>query len=159
MYKLILEQMYHGLCNLYEIKSTPTIEAFQHYVKTIQLETNSSLGLFQGHYISANGKQVDSKFYVAHSSNSDSILGKYTAFDLDIFKVSVKELTKDLNTASAPFCSSVDLESTVHMSYSEMAKKLTPLSQVTQAVNEIYENGTQITKNDLILNSTPENRL
>ena len=73
--------------------------------------------------ISTNGKQVDSKFYVTHSSNSRPILGKYTAFDLGILKISVKELRKDINTASAPFCSSVDLESTVHMSYSEMAKK------------------------------------
>ena len=87
--------------------------------------------------ISANGKQVASKFYVTHSSNSVPILGKYTAFDLSILKISVTELTEAINIASsAPFCSSIDSESTVHMSYSEMAKKLTPLSQATQVVNQ-----------------------
>ena len=74
--------------------------------------------------ISADGKQVASKFYVTHSSNSVPILGKYTAFDLGILKISVKELTEAINMASAPFCSSIDSESTIHMSYSEMAKKL-----------------------------------
>ena len=48
--------------------------------------------------ISANGKQVDSKFYVRHSSNSVLILGKCTAFDVDILKIGVKELTKNINT-------------------------------------------------------------
>ena len=100
--------------------------------------------------ISANGKQVDSKFYVTHSSNSVLMLGKYTGFDLGILKTSVKELTKDINTASAPFCSSVDLQSTVHMSYSEIAKKLTPLSQATQVVNEIYEKGTESATQEII---------
>ena len=44
--------------------------------------------------ISANGKRVDSKFYVTHSSNSVLILGKYTAFILGILKTSVKSLQK-----------------------------------------------------------------
>ena len=66
--------------------------------------------------ISANGKQVASKFYVTHSSNSVPILGKYTAFDLGILKISVKELTEAIDMASsAPFCSSINSESTVHM--------------------------------------------
>ena len=97
--------------------------------------------------ISADGKQVASKFYVTHSSNSVSILGKYTAFDLGILKISVKELTEAINMASAPFCSSID---SVHMSYSEMAKKLTPLSQATQVVNEIYEKDSQSATQEII---------
>ena len=90
-------------------------------------------------------------FYVTHSSKSVPILGKYTAFDLGILKISVKELTEAMDMASsAPFCSSIDSESTVHMSYSEMAKKLTPLSQATQVVNEIYEKGSQSATQEII---------
>ena len=47
--------------------------------------------------ISANGKQVSSKFYVTHSSNSVPILGKYTAFHLGILKISVEELTEAMD--------------------------------------------------------------
>ena len=85
-----------------------------------------------------------------HIQASVPISGKYTAFELDFLKISVKELTKDINTASAPFYSSVDSESTVHMSYSEMETKLTPLSQATQVVNEIYEKGTQGATQEII---------
>ena len=114
---------------MHEIKSTPALKHSNAKLKQYDLKLIPVRGYFKA-TISANQKQVDSKLYVTRSSNSVPILGKYTTFDLDILKISAKELTKDINTASAPFYSSVDLESTVHKSHSEVVKSLTPLSQV-----------------------------
>ena len=42
--------------------------------------------------VRANGRQVNTTFYVTAETSAALIIGKYTAFDLDILKISVNEL-------------------------------------------------------------------
>ena len=79
------------------------------------------------------------------------ILGKYTAFDLNILQITIQELTHELNKAQTQGVTKSTAKShdTVHLSYSEMAKHLTLLAQAAQRVIEIHnklENGNRATQ-------------
>ena len=79
------------------------------------------------------------------------ILGKYTAFDLNILHITIQELTQELNKSQTRGVtrSTAKGHNTVHLSYSEMAKHLTPLSQAAHRVSEIHdklENGNRATQ-------------
>ena len=79
------------------------------------------------------------------------ILGKYTAFDLNILQITIKELTQELTKAQTQggAKSTARGHNTVHLSYSEKAKFLTPLSQAAQRVSEIcdkLDNGNRTTQ-------------
>ena len=69
------------------------------------------------------------------------IIGKYTAFDLNILQITIKELTKELTKAETQggAKSNARGHNTVHPSYSEKVKHLTPLFQAAQRVSEICD--------------------
>ena len=79
------------------------------------------------------------------------ILGKYTALDLNILHIAIKELTQELNKSPTRGVtkSTAKDHNTVHLSYSDIAKHLTPLSQASHRVSEIHyklENGNRATQ-------------
>ncbi|CAB4003123.1 Transposon Ty3-I Gag-Pol poly [Paramuricea clavata] len=69
-------------------------------------------------------------------------MGKYTAFDLDILKISVNELLQvqqPERELSNPLPEKVTKQQGTHMAYSNMAKQLTPLSKVTDFVTQLHQ--------------------
>ena len=115
--------------------------------------------------VRANGRQVNTTFYVTAETSAAPIIGKYTAFDLDILKISVNELlqkparkqtstpsqgqspqeTQIPNTChptSAPTRDQSKPRTTIpakHHSYSTMSQQLIPLSKATNYVKHLHQ--------------------
>jgi hypothetical protein len=92
--------------------------------------------------VRANGQEVNATFYVTEKPTSTPIMGKYTAFDLDILKISVNELLQvqqPERELSNPLPEKVTTHQGTHMAYSDMAKQLTPLSKVTDFVTQLHQ--------------------
>ena len=70
-----------------KLNQTPSLKHSSAKLKLYNSKPIPVRGYFKA-AISANGKQVDSKFYVTHLSSSVRMLGKYTAFDLGILFLS-----------------------------------------------------------------------
>ena len=85
--------------------------------------------------ITANGKiEKEAKIFVTHGSSGKNLLGRYTAFDLEILKISVKQL---LNKEGIKENKAIAGKQEVnHMSYEEMRKHLTPISLCEEILAE-----------------------
>eukprot|EP00112_Aurelia_sp_Birch-Aquarium-sp1_P018311 Seg4352.4 transcript_id=Seg4352.4/GoldUCD/mRNA.D3Y31 product="hypothetical protein" protein_id=Seg4352.4/GoldUCD/D3Y31 len=97
--------------------------------------------------LTANGKQAIATVYVIPGSRQKPLIGKYTAFDLSLLSITVKELTADVQdmhhvpqerkqgNKSAKATTHV----TQHMSYSAMAEHLTSKKSSEQQLDNIYK--------------------
>ena len=121
-------------------------------------------GYFQA-TVQANGRQVNTTFYVTAETSAAPIIGKYTAFDLDILKISVNELLQQparkqtptpsqgqspqdtqipdtRHPTSAPTRDQSKPRTTIpawHHCYSTMSQQLTPLSKATNYVKHLHQ--------------------
>ena len=89
--------------------------------------------------VRANGQEVKTTFYVTQQSASTPIIGKYTAFDLDILKINVNELLPQPEVYNNRTPKQTSSPKGTHLEYSEMAKQLTPLSNATNLVTQLHE--------------------
>ena len=115
--------------------------------------------------VRANGRQVNTTFYVTAETSVAPIIGKYTAFDLDILKINVNELLQQparkqtstpsqgqspqetqipdtCHPTSAPTRGQLKPRTTIpasHHSYSAMSQQLTPLSKATNYVKHLHQ--------------------
>ena len=111
------------------------------------------------------GMQVNITFYVTAETSAAPIIGKYTAFDLDILKISVNELLQQparkqrstpsqekspqetqipdtRHPTSAPSRDQSKPRTTIpakHHSYSTMSQQLTPLFKATNYVKHLHQ--------------------
>ena len=86
--------------------------------------------------VSANGKvEKETKISVTFGPSGKNLLGRYTAFDLDVLKVNVYQVvtkpSNPLRETTVPANEDVK-----HLSYFEMRKYLTPLSKCDQILEE-----------------------
>eukprot|EP00795_Rhopilema_esculentum_P016075 gene16075-7424_t len=136
---IIDESLYHQLHPKPELRRTRQAQA-------VQLSTHSGKGSFQTQ-LTANGKQAIATVYVVPGSGPKPLIGKYTAFDLSLLSITVKELTADMQdmhhvlqerkqgNKSAKATTHV----TQHMSYSAMAEHLTSKKSSKQRLDNIYK--------------------
>ena len=86
--------------------------------------------------ITRKGGQVETEVYVTQSSNTKSIMSKFTAFDLGILHITVDELTsvcavkKDNKRKRTP--------EVQHMSYAEVAKRMTTEENIINQLSELH---------------------
>ena len=83
--------------------------------------------------ISTNGKQIETILYATKNHNTQSLVSKYTAFDLSILHINFSNQQVPINVHNIDVSEADDqdphtlhLQNVEHMEYSQMAKHLTP---------------------------------
>ncbi|XP_065067008.1 uncharacterized protein K02A2.6-like [Rhopilema esculentum] len=137
---IIDESLYH------QLHPKPKLRRTQVKLKPYNSPPIPVKGSFQTQ-LTANGKQAIATVYVVPGSGQKPLIGKYTAFDLSLLSITVKELTADMQdmhhvlqerkqgNKSAKATTHV----TQHMSYSAMAEHLTSKKSSEQRLDNIYK--------------------
>ena len=85
--------------------------------------------------LGANGKtEKETKIFVTHGPSGKNLLGRYTAFDLEILKIDVHQLLKENKMTGDR--KTTDKQEVTHMSYDEMRKYLTPMTACEKILAE-----------------------
>ncbi|XP_057305380.1 uncharacterized protein LOC130642309 [Hydractinia symbiolongicarpus] len=77
-------------------------------------------GAFEAQITANNNNNVQATFYVAEGAAAQSLMGKYTAFDLDVLAINVNHLDNQQTVKQVH-------TQVQHLDYREMAKHLTPI--------------------------------
>eukprot|EP00795_Rhopilema_esculentum_P008818 gene8818-15293_t len=137
---IIDESLYH------QLHPKPKLRRTQVKLKPYNSPPIPVKGSFQTQ-LTANGKQAIATVYVVPGSGQKPLIGKYTAFDLSLLSITVKELTADMQdmhhvlqerkqgNKSAKATTHV----TQHMSYSAIAEHLTSKKSSEQRLDNIYK--------------------
>ena len=100
--------------------------------------------------VCANGKQVNTTFYVTDNTKTAPILGKYTAFDLNILKINLNELvTQDQPQQQR------SQQTVKQLTYTEMSNILTPLAVGSTYVHQLHQHPTTVEVTQQIINKHP----
>ena len=97
--------------------------------------------------VATSKHQVLTKFYITETEKSVPILGKYTAFDLDILQIKLQQREQ----ADKYDGSKYQTNSSKHLTYEEMSKQLTPLATTAAYVEKLHAEHQPISVTDTIL--------
>ena len=92
-------------------------------------------GYFQTNVTVGRKRTAEARIYVTRGPEGKNLLGRYTAFDLDILSINLKTIGTKAPAASERH---KEIETEVrHMSYAEMSQHLTPLAESARALENM----------------------
>ena len=115
----------------HQLLPKPKLKATQIKLKPYNSPAIPVMGYFQT-TLTANRQQALATIYVVTGSGQRPLLGKYTAFDLNLLNINIEALIAKLEE---PLCNAekagphTATNGTLHLSYAEMAQHLTPSQQ------------------------------
>jgi len=82
--------------------------------------------------IAANGKTINTTVYVTSGKIKHNLLSRYSAFDLSILHINVNDEPLPMNIHAVNTKTTSTASDVQHMTYEELAAKLTPLAESTE---------------------------